>query len=370
MRYLLLVCATILISSILFLILAEGILRLTGNKPWTPSDRFPREPTIHLADPILGWKNKPGMHFIPAYDPAGKDIVMTFLEEGVRTTGSPMLAAGSELLIVGCSYAQGFAIDDDETFAWKLQRRYSSLKVLNFGTAGYGTYQSLLLLERELPRMQAPKIVLYGFLETHEYRNVAPADWLRILSKNPRRGHVEVPYATLTEAGDLVRHHPERYSSFPGRAIFALPAFIEKHYMRLMTHARLQQRRAITERLLSELKQVSEAHGARLVVAILQGTAQTIAHYQDFLHKQNILTIDCAFPLTADLQVPREGHPNGRMNALWESCIADGLALIPLVGQSENNSHLQRILDMDTGLPQGVLLHRTTLMGPTDRTSP
>ena len=37
---------------------------------------------------------------------------------------------------------QGWAIDDNETYPWKLQKRYPSLNVLNYGTGGYGSYQS------------------------------------------------------------------------------------------------------------------------------------------------------------------------------------------------------------------------------------
>jgi hypothetical protein len=36
--------------------------------------------------------------------------------------------------------------------------------------------------------------------------------------------------------------------------------------------------------------------------------------------------VDCAFPLPAAMQVPGDGHPNGRMNARWADCIGARLA--------------------------------------------
>ena len=53
-------------------------------------------------------------------------------------------------MVLGCSFVQGWALSDEETFAWKLQERFVRARVLNFGTAGYGTTQSLLALERYL----------------------------------------------------------------------------------------------------------------------------------------------------------------------------------------------------------------------------
>src|SRR5262249_12408647 len=55
-------------------------------------------------------------------------------------------------LFIGCSFTQGWAISDQETFPWGVQEHFPAARVLNAGTAGYGTYQSLLGLSEPSPR--------------------------------------------------------------------------------------------------------------------------------------------------------------------------------------------------------------------------
>ncbi len=38
-----------------------------------------------------------------------------------------------------------------------------------------------------------------------------------------------------------------------------------------------------------------------------------------------IRVIDCTYPITREMKVEGEGHPNGQMNTRWAKCIADGL---------------------------------------------
>ena len=79
-------------------------------------------------------------------------------------------------------------ISDEDTLAWKLQQRFPEARVSNFGTGGYGGYQSLLFMERELPRLGAGSVVLYVFTGHHTARNVAPRSWMRLLAQSLGRG--------------------------------------------------------------------------------------------------------------------------------------------------------------------------------------
>ena len=70
------------------------------------------------------------------------------------------------MLLVGCSFTMGWAVADDETWAWRLQELRPDVEVVNRGVGGYGTLQSLLLLEQLLGRDgQRPARVLYGFID-------------------------------------------------------------------------------------------------------------------------------------------------------------------------------------------------------------
>ena len=213
--------ATFLISATRAVGSAEIVLRLSGRTPWVCTSKDVRWPGMHEPEPRLGWKAKQGGFVVPAYDGSGADVRFHFDARGRRRTRAGEAPLGSEMVVVGGSYTQGWAIRDEETFPWKLQERFPSLNVMNYGTAAYGSYQSLLVLENELPRMKSPAIVLYGFIEHHVIRNSAGILWLKGLSRYSRRGIVSVPYATLNRDRELVRHPPEAYA---GRSFWPLGA--------------------------------------------------------------------------------------------------------------------------------------------------
>lgn len=260
---------------------------------------------------------------------------MTFVEDGRRatkrreTTSNGSTGRVGELVVVGGSYTQGWAISDEETYPYKLQERYPLLDVRNYGTGGYGTYQSLLVLERQLPRQRSPRIVLYGFIEHHETRNIAPAEWMKSLSQaSASRQNPYIPYATIGSNGVVVRH-TGRYIALPLREWLATVSFMEDIYMRLEDGiggaSRWDQARMVTEQLLIEMNRISQAHGAQFAVVFLSSEPKARAHYKAFLQQHDITTIDCSYPLTSDMRVPGEGHPNGLMNSRWAKCVADAL---------------------------------------------
>jgi hypothetical protein len=55
----------------------------------------------------------------------------------------------------------GYGLSDSDTFTWKLQRSHPEVAVVNFGTAAYGTFQSLLRIERTLDETPPPRFVLF-----------------------------------------------------------------------------------------------------------------------------------------------------------------------------------------------------------------
>lgn len=316
---------TFFLSLILILALSEGLLRMIGFKPWIYESMDANEPIMHEPDPVLGWRNKKGSYIVPPYHPSGKNIHVTFLENGQRYTGVNSNPIEGELVIVGGSVTQGWAISDNETYPWKLQEHYPSLNVLNYGTGAYGSYQSLLVLEQELPRLTSPKLVIYGFIAHHEVRNVAPAEWLRGLSSFSRRGHVDVPFATFDDDKGLVRYRPERYLSLPFRESLAIVALFEKAYMKIKTRKRSLQRRIVTRKVLLQMKRVSDEFGAAFVVVLLHVKGRAKNYYMNFFNENNIQFIDCVYNMSNKMRVPGEGHPNGKMNTRWAECISASL---------------------------------------------
>lgn len=320
--------AVLLVSTACSLCAAELALRLAGYRPWAYVQTDRNEPTMNEHDPVLGWRAKKGFHLMPPYDPSGVETHYSFLEGGLRKTSTgqtDVMDARPKIIVVGCSFTQGWAISDEETYAWKLQERFPAYEVLNYGTAAYSTYQSLLKLEQVLPATRGPKVVLYGFADKHEVRNVAAAAWVRKLSMYSKRAHVLVPYVSLGSEGHLVRHPPEAYPSFPLREYSSLVASAESAYAELRARGRTADMRVTTQRLLLQMRDLARRYGAEFVPVFLVINEETRDHYRKFLAQNQITAIDCARPLTEEMTVKGEGHPNGAMNSAWAACIADSL---------------------------------------------
>jgi hypothetical protein len=307
--------------------LAELTLRFSGFEPWQYSPKDLGEPILHEFDPVLGWKNKPGHYSYPAYNRIGPNVEVTFLDDSSRVTSVNNTGgkSGKSVVLVGCSFTEGWAVSDNETYPWKLQERFPSARFYNYGTAGYGTYQSLLMLERVLPRVKSPAVVIYGFIMDQEHRNVAPAEWLRLMSAYSRRAHLYLPYVTVDSNGKLIRHAPEKYITFPFREQSALAAFAEERYTLFKTRGRLERSHEATEKLILEMQKLASGYGAKFIVVLLGDSIAQRYFYRTFFDMNGITSIDCNVPLTAEFTVPVEGHPNGHAHSQWSKCISTRL---------------------------------------------
>lgn len=305
---------------------AELLVRLFADTRLT-AEVYANEPTTHEPDPVLGWRSKPGHYEYPGYTPDAPPIRMTFLPGSRRTAGPTPPAGAPRVLLTGCSYTEGWAISDEDTYAWQLQQRFPSVEIVNCGVGGYGTYQSLLVIERFLDATSPPpRLVVYGMMDLHPSRNIAAWWWLRGLTRQTQRGHIELPYCTLDRQGTLVRHAPEAYPQWPLRRKLALVRFAEDTYMRLACRRRSGQRHDVTQQLLLEMKRLCDRRGTAFLVALLYfGDDSEKARYTAFMEKNGIAYRDCVHPKTRDMEVAGEGHPNGRMNRLWADDLAPAL---------------------------------------------
>ena len=317
----------VIVAALLTLVGAEAIARtaVAVEPPRPPLDDG--LPVLQEPDKDLGWRNKAGSVVWPGQgEDGGKDIRMTFWADGLRATASAPDLDRPHVVVIGCSYTQGWAVTDQETYPWQLQAEFPSHAFLNYGTSGYGTYQSLLALERHFAAgHDAPAVVIYGFIDYHEERNVAPAGWLKALATASRAGTLSVPFATIGADGTLERHRLDRANSWPLRSHLASMALLEDRVLELRTRGRLEQRREVTDRLLLELQRVTRDHGSRLLVAILESRDEPKAHVTAFTAREGIEAVDCTVPNQELLQVPGYSHPDRRINAHWARCIGDRL---------------------------------------------
>jgi hypothetical protein len=320
---------TIILSAIILIIGAELMARAIGLRP-IQSKHFANEPIVHVADPVLGWRNKPGSYNYAAYVSGSDNIQITILPNGERATKSgPTKPDLKQLITIGCSFTQGWAVSDQDTFAWKLQDKNPHLDVRNQGTSGYSTYQALLSLQQVLPTMSDPKFIIYGFMDDHETRNVAPDHWLKALS-GVKRSQSAVPFLSLSSNNELQAHHPKKYRAFPLRTRFASVVGIENIYARFKDfkqNKRLQQKSLITAKIIYDMKVLSNKHGADFYMVILSANAAVTQYYLEKLPAFGVKVVDCTHPDFHKLFVPGEGHPNDQIHSSWADCINSNLPI-------------------------------------------
>lgn len=303
---------------------AELGLRLAGRAPWRPLPRNPVEPVQLEPDPQLGWRARPGAIRVPPALPGQPPLTVTTLPDGSRSTGPGPTPPARRVVLLGGSFVQGWGVSDDQTFASALQRRWPDLRVANYGTGGYGTVQSLLLLRRLFDGPEPPAAVLYGFIYLHEDRNVATADWLYSLALTASRGNGRTPYATLDGDGSLHLHPPIGYPRWPLADRLASVAFAEDLAAHAAARARTARKRAVTLRLVEELAALSRRHGAAFATVLLWMDDADKEDYVRFLRRRRIAGLDCVYPLPLERRVP-DGHPNAQQHALWAECVGRGV---------------------------------------------
>ena len=275
-------------------------------------------PDWALEDPELGWTNRPGTGHP---DEPGR-IPMHFWPDGERVSApAPDKPAARRVLLLGCSFTEGFGVRDDETFAWRLNALHPDVRFENRGVAGYGTYQSLLLLERLLreSRGRPPDLVVYAFIGDHTKRNVAAYKWIRNLRDS--RGLYSVPPHVSLEGDGLSSHAAGRIDRWPLERHSYLVTLLHDAWLRQRLSDRDQQMTLATNRLLERMAREVEEAGSRLLVAQLDDLPpETLA----FLAERRIATVDCSEPRYKSdpkYRVGGVGHPSGLRHALWAECL-------------------------------------------------
>ena len=152
--------------------LSEIIFRLKGHRTWRYQPDLER-PTIHEPDPVLGWKNKPGSYLIPPYSSDAEAIKVTFLADGRRATAEHPNPRPHTFLVFGGSITQGWAISDEATFAWKLQRKYPYVEVLSYGTTPHFQF------DFGIPTLQRPSASLFIGVQALSGRTEANTQWVK-----------------------------------------------------------------------------------------------------------------------------------------------------------------------------------------------
>lgn len=306
--------AVLIVVSLIFALgLGEGAARILGYTPYTAAMPLPAEQRWSQPDPVFGWTAKPGRYV--ASEPG--NAPMTYDANGLRAM--PASKPGAPRIdIVGDSITQGYAVADDETFAWRLAEMRPDLAIVNLGMGGYSTYQSLLRMEAR--SANPPAVFVYGFFGDHQYRNVAHLGWIRALRDSD--GHNLVPPHATINNGALRFHRGGSILPWPLEISSVVVTEAHRAWLRLEFRARQDQRQPVLEALLTRMKTTAEAQRAKFVVLLLADAPDFLPPY---LARENVVVADCRkpeFESDPKLRVGGWGHPTAARHALWAECLA------------------------------------------------
>lgn len=140
-------CASLLIVVLLLEIALQFVVPLVFRTRYT------------RIDDELGWHHNADVSRVNVTE--GYEYVLSYDADGYRPR-YPVSADGrrrTRLVVVGDSFVDAAEVGDEETFSWLLDACLPEVEVINLGVYGYSTAQELLLLTREIDRLE-PDLVL------------------------------------------------------------------------------------------------------------------------------------------------------------------------------------------------------------------
>ena len=309
---------------IVSLIAIEGALRLTGHEP--------RRDPVNVGfgswaepDSELGWVNRPGSW--KSAEPG--QVPMTFEADGRRHDPAGKKPGNiPRILVVGCSFTQGYGVADDQTYSHFINRSLSSAELVNFGTGAYGSYQSRLRVSRYFnsPHEKTP-LVIYGLFFSHHFRDLAPMPW--ILSLTMQDGSYMVPPNMRFRSGQIVESAGGPIGLWPLENRSAAVALAHLGAMTLTNRVTGKMGRPVFRHGILEMQKTAAANKAALLII---GLVPVPGEFLEWLQAQRANGIDfvaCEHPdydKDPSLKVGGVGHPSGRLHRWWADCALKALA--------------------------------------------
>ena len=170
------------------------------------------------------------------------------------------------------------------------------------------------------------KFIVYGFIKHHEERNIATGKWMYILNYFSKRGHVEVPYASLDKNNQLLKNKPIKYIKLPLSDYSALTAKIEQKIMYLKSISREKKQSDVSLKIIEKMKLLSEKNGSEFILLSLETFQdERDKRYKIFFDSFGVKNIKCLLPQGKEYIVVNDGHPNELAHNIIANCISEKL---------------------------------------------
>lgn len=306
----------IIIITVITLLLGEGAVRVLGYQPFTPwHNRYNTEDgTPYFNEhPTYGYIAKPGQHTINQNHK--NYFTITNNSRGYRITSlSKEYDNKPEIWVFGCSFTNGWMLNDDETFCWLAQKELPDYKIKNYGLPSYSNLQSLLQLEDLLKTKAAPKLIILNFAWFHNIRNTYVRYWEKSIAPIGFIGNLQVPYARLNDTSYDIKYKPLKYHSWPLVEYSAFVHFLETNYNHFEDHNMVKSY-MVTSKILQDFNRICRDKNILVVIANIDGSEETKG-FMEHLQKKGITTADISVDLTIpeNTFLPDDPHPTTKAN--------------------------------------------------------
>ncbi len=156
-------------SIVVFLVIAEAVLRLTGVNPHPQGRDFTVNhaldyPEVFLRDRELFWRFHPGQTITSEFF---EGCTYRINHQGFRGPDFTLQNTGRRVAVLGNSCSFGWRVTDAETYASRLQNRLraaglADAEVDNFSVPGYSSFQGMRNYQRYV-RQYKPDVVIISY---------------------------------------------------------------------------------------------------------------------------------------------------------------------------------------------------------------
>ncbi len=270
------------------------------------------------VDSLLGYK-----HLAGKYDVIIKNKLAFTTTHGsntLRITSSRPDAIDPkkpEIWIFGCSLTHGWSINDEETFAWRLQSQLPNYEVINWGVSGYGTIHVLFQLEKALKSSKKPKLVIVNHADFHFERNVFSYNRQMNVTQWNSLGPLNQPYAKLSGTGDLIfRRSKQEYTPWYLSTVSALVFYGQFRYENFLDKERHSDSKQITELIFSRIMTLCHENDVKLLITNIGRKEEFIKSYS---LENEIPYLDISVNLRNKKynNKPIDGHPSAEANRVY-----------------------------------------------------
>lgn len=302
------------VYTVLTIVFLEVLLWIVGYRPYSNDDyKVSSSPDYpYVADKKLGIRLNEGTFDITLNDAVHFKAIHQ--ENGERKIPGSDTNNGPEVLFLGCSYAYGYGVNDDESFPALIQKNHPDWNVRNAAVVGYGTTQHLIQL-RERLKNHPPESVIVALSSAHLIRTVLSQRYRSNLKIGFKRSSTKVdrrmkgskfPY--MNSCGKISYQDWETmYTEIPGRYWFATANYFQIQY----DNAKEPKCDPIeiTSCIIMEMAELCRQKNISFGVVCLDTNHKT-REIQNRLHSLPWINIGFSFKSKKYTHLPHDSHPN------------------------------------------------------------